>query len=214
MTTITIAQGPTLERVKTHSGQTIEVMGAAEKAFYRDQQKKYLSENSFTAATDLQDLDRLLFFELMNYRYTTWLASGKNYYNELLTPNEAIDLRRSMKDIAPLISTIKNDLGLTKSQRDKAQYESVGTYLMELKARAMEFGVNREKQLGKALCLINELFTIVSAYDRANEIERQKLGFESADEVLDWVRDTMRPEYDEVDAHFRKNQQKAWVRRI
>lgn len=212
MTTLT--QGPTLEKVRTHSGQVIEVMGVAEKSFYKDQQKKYLAENSFTAATDLQDLDRLLFFELMNYRYTTWLSSGKNYYNELLTPNEAVDLRRSMKDIAPLISTIKNDLGLTKSQRDKAQYESVGTYLTELKARAMEFGVHREKQLGKALCLINELFTIIGAFDRASEIERIKLGFENAEEILDWIRKTMRPEYDEVDEHFRKNQQKNWIRRL
>lgn len=203
-----------MERVRTHSGQFIEVMGAAEKAFYRDQQKKYTTENVFTAATDLQDLDRLLFFELLNYRYTTWLSSGKNYYNELLTPNEATDLRRSMKDIAPLISTIKNDLGLTKSQRDKAQYESVGTYLTELKARAKEHGINREKQLTKALCLIKELFTIVGAYDRSNEVERLKLGFENADEIVDWIRQTMKPEFDAIDAHFRLSAQKFWVRRL
>ncbi len=208
------SQGPRLWKVKTLSGQEIEVQGTSERDFYRGQQTKYQAENSFTATTDLQDLDRLIFMELMTYRNTCWLASGKNYYSEMLGPSEEADCRRAIKENAPLISNVKNDLGLTKAQRDKEQFESVGKYLVDLKARAREHGINRENQLQKAIVLMNQLFSVVGAFDRADETERGKLGLETSDDVLDWIRDVMRPEFDSVDAYFRANQQKFWVRKL
>lgn len=200
--------------VRTPSGQSIEVLGAAEESFYRTQAAKYTAEFAFTNASDLLDLDRLLFLELMVYRATNWLGSEKNYHGELVSPSEQTSLRRLLKENSGLISQIKNDLGMTKNQRDKAQYESVGTYLVQLRQRAREHGIKREKELKKALELIHDLFAIVGAYDRADEIERRKLGFESPEEILDWVRNVMRPEYDRIDEHFRTHQQKFWVREI
>lgn len=215
MTTATLSTtGPRLWKVKTLSGQEIEVQGAGERDFFRNQQAKYQAENSFTANSDVQDLDRLIFMELMTYRNTCWLASGKNYHGELLGPSEESDCRRAIKENAPLISNVKNDLGLTKAQRDKEQYESVGKYLVDLKARAREHGINRETQVQKAIVLMNQLFSIVGAFDRADEIERDKLGLQDADDVLDWVRDVMRPEFDKVDEYYRSHNQKFWVRKL
>ena len=195
------------------SGQEIEVQGNAERTFYTTQQAKYLAENKFTAVTDLQDLDRLVFMELLVYRATCFLGSGKNYYGEFLGPSDEADCRRVIKENAPLISNVKTDLGLTKAQRDKEQYESVGKYLVDLKARAREHGIHREAQVHKALSLINQLFSMVGAFDRSDQIEREKLGLDTADDVLDWVRDVMRPDFDAVDAAWRVNQ-RAWVRSI
>lgn len=205
--------GPVLTKVRTVSGHEIEVQGTAEAAYYRSQMSKYMSENKFTAVTDLADLDRLLFLELLIFRWTGWFASGKDY-DGLLSPQQEEAIRKNIKETAPLISNIKNDLGLTKSQRDKEAFESVGQYLVDLKARAKEHGVRREKQLTVAICLIKELFSLVGTFDRSNALERSKIGLESEADIVDWIRSHMKPTFDEVDDYFRQHQQKFWVRKI
>jgi hypothetical protein len=205
--------GPRGFTVKMLSGQEIIVQGTAERDFYNEQQKKYTTENTFSAVSDLQDLDRMLFMELLVYRATCWLASGKNYYKEILGPGEEADCRKVIKENSPLISTIKNDLGLTKAQREKDAFTSVGSYIVNLKARAREHGIHREKQVHKALSLINQLFSMVGAYDRSDEVERFKLGLEKPDDILDWVREVMRPEFDAIDTAWRQNQ-RAWLREL
>lgn len=213
MTAPTITSGPTLVKVRTVAGHDIEVQGNDEAKYYRAQMRKYQDENKFSAVTDLADLDRLLFFELMVYRWTGWLSSGKDY-DGYLAPSQEDQLRKNLKETAPLISAIKNDLGLTKSQRDKEQFESVGQYLVDLKARAKEHGVRREKQLTTAICLVKELFSLVGTFDRSNDLERSKIGLETEADIIAWVRDHMKPEFDKVDAHFRQSSQKFWVRTL
>jgi hypothetical protein len=197
--------------VTTPGGSTIEVLGQMEADFYNRSAKHYRDENEFTNASDVLDLDRLLFYELQVFRMSMWLARGTDYDGMDISPTE---LRRNLKEVSDQLSKVKTDLGLTKAAREKAQAESVGAYLVELKQRAKEFGVHREKQLGKGLELCKQLFSIVSAYDRADAVEREKLGFRDAEEVLAWIRETMKPEFDEVDDYFRTNHQKYWVRDI
>lgn len=206
-----LSQTASAQRVATPSGQHIEVRGDAERLFYEGQSRKYLVENRFTNASDLLDLDRLVFLELLIYRASVWLGRGQDYDGTLLGDRAEQDARRSLKENSALISTIKNDLGMTKSQRDKAQFENAGSYITQLKQRAKEFGVHREQQLDRALVMINQLFSIVGAFDRSNEFERKKIGFESEAEILDWVREVMRPEYEAVDKHFVQHTQRYWT---
>lgn len=198
--------------VTTPSGQTIEVLSDSERLFYEGQAARYQAENKFDNTSDLLDLDRLVFLELLVFRASSWLGRGTDYDGMTLTDRGEADCRRALKENSALITQVKNDLGLTKSQRDKAQFESVGTYIQQLKQRAKEFGVHREKQLAKGITLCQQLFSIVGAFDRADEVERAKIGFETEADVLDWIRTVMRPEFNEVDAHFRANQQKYWLR--
>ena len=58
---------------------------------------------------------------------------------------------------------------------------------------------------------MNELSSIVGTYDRANETERRKVGFESELEIVAWVRDKMIPKFRKIDEEFRKTQQRYWV---
>lgn len=197
--------------VTTPAGHKIKVLGDIEREFYEGKAKHYTDENEFTNASDLLDLDRLLFYELTIFRTTYWLAQGVDYDGYSIDP---VKLQRNLKETALQLSSVKNDLGLTKSARDKAQAEDVGTYLLELKQRAREFGIHREKQLGKGIELCKQLFSIVGAFDRADDVERAKMGFETEADVLAWIRETMKPEFDEVDDYFRANAQKYWVRRI
>jgi hypothetical protein len=208
-----VANPTSLIKVKTVSGFEIEVMGRSEAKYYRDQMTKYLAENKFSAVTDLADLDRLLFLELMIFRWTGWLSSGKDY-DGYLAPSQEDQVRKNIKEVGPQISTIKQDLGLTKSQRDKEAFESVGQYLVDLKARAKEHGVRREKQLTTAICLVKELFSLIGTYDRSNELERSKIGLETPEDILDWIRMHMKPEFDAVDEYFQQHQQKFWVRKV
>jgi hypothetical protein len=200
-----------LNRVATPSGQYIEVLGDAERDFYEGQRKAYMAQNLFTNTSDLLDLDRLVFLELLIYRATSWIGAGQDYEGLRLSDAGETAQRRSLKETSSLISVIKNDLGLTKSQRDKDAYSSVGTYITQLKQRAKEFGVHREKQVSTGITLCKQLFAILGAYDRSDEVERKKIGFENADEILEWIRTIMVAEFDAIDTTFIAGTQKYWT---
>ena len=201
-------------KVKNFAGQEIELLTSKERDLYVEAQKKYSSENVFTAASDFRALDRLILFEVQVFRWQWQLAAACDYDGVDLEAGDMTDLRKSIKDTEALISQLQNDLALTKSQRDKAQYgaESVGDYITKLKQRAKEHGVRRDKQLGRAMELLNEAFSIAGTYKRSNEAERRKFGFESAEDVVDWLLEVAQPMYDEIDAHYRQHNQRFWVR--
>jgi hypothetical protein len=196
--------------VETLHGQQIELRDPAEATFYLEAQSKYLSENSFTASSDKRALDRLIFLETLMHRYQRWLAMGMDY-DGILSGAQEETIRKAIRETVPMISQIQTDLGLTKAQREKDQHESVSAYLNDLKVRAKEHGVRRERQLTAALDLMNRLFTLVGAYGRSSESERKKLDLESAEDIVEWINDTMRPEYDAIDEYFRTHQQKFWI---
>lgn len=200
--------------VTTVTGQALELQTDKEQKYYEEARDKYLAENVFTAASDLRGLERLLLMETQMFRWQWQLAAGVNYDLDFLTPTQESALQKALKETAPMISQLQNDLGLTKAQRDKDQHESVQGYLNNLKVAAKAFGVMREKQLGKAIELTKELFNLVGAYQRSNEAERKKLGFESAEDILQWVSEVMKPQFDEVDEYFRENQQKFFLRKL
>lgn len=196
--------------VTTLAGEAIELQDVSEQRYYDQAQRKYRSENQFDQASDLRALDRLIFLETVMHRYQKHLASGRDY-DGILAPAQEEILRKSIREIGPMISSVQTDLGLTKNQREKDQHESVGSYITKLTQAAKVHGVRREKQLTKALDLMNQLFSMVGSYQRSSEAERSKLGLESADEILDWVQNFMRPEYDSVDNYFREHEQKFFI---
>lgn len=197
-------------KVKTLSGQELELQDPSERKFYNDAQKKYVTENRFDVASDMRSLDRLIFLETLMHRWTCWLGSGRDY-DGFLTPQQEEQVRKNIKETSPILSTLQNDLGLTKSQREKDQFESVGAYIQKLQIAAKAHGIRREKQLTRALDLMNEVLSMAGTYLRSTETERQKLGFESGDDILTWIDQHARAEYDEVDQYFRANDQKFWV---
>lgn len=201
-------------KVRSATGQEIELQHLREKRFFETARDKYVAENVFTAASDLRGLDRLLLFETQVLRWQWQLAAGIDYDLVELDVKEQAEIRRSIKETEALISQLQNDLSLTKAQRDKALTgDDVGQYLKNLQIRAKQFGVRRDAQIGKAIELLMETFSIAGSYQRSTEHERRKLGFETADDVLDWVMTVAKPQFDEIDAAFRKNQT-MWVRTL
>lgn len=197
-----------LRVVKQPTGSELKVQGRDEERFYNQQKKKYLDENRFDAISDLADLDALLMHELLDFRYSTQLASGKNYDGLFLNYAAEEQLRQNKLAEAKVIADIKRGLALNRASRDASQ-GSTADYIADLLRRAKEFGVNRDNQIMRAIVLANELRSIVETFDRSNDVERRVVGIETVDDIVQWVRETFIPGFDEVDAAFRQNQ-KLW----
>lgn len=198
------------QNVRMVSGKITQVQTVAEANSYNESRDAYLQQTKFTENTDLNDLDRLLVFELMMFRWQQWLFAGADYLGDMINDKQ---VSADLKSYSDQINKIKETMGLSKKAREEAQADgNFSQWIADLKERAKIFGVHREQQLGKALVLMNELFTIVGSYDRSDLEERRKLGFENETEILDWIRTVMRPEYDSIDDYFRSHEQRYWIR--
>jgi hypothetical protein len=197
--------------VTTPVGSESPVMNQDEADYYNGQCNAYMSQFLFTNVADLADLTRVLFYELLMHRLSQWAATGVDYDGITV---DAGQIRRAIKEYGDSLSKVKNDLGMTKSQRDKEKEQDTGAYLVRLKQRAREFGIHRENQLRKAMQLMNDLSYIVGSFDRSDQVERDKLGFSTEHDILEWIRETMLPEFIAVDDHFRKNQQRFWQQEL
>lgn len=197
--------------VTSVTGQKIQVLHAREKAFYEEARDRYAQDFAFSVHSDLRALDRLLLLETQMYRYQWQLAAGTDYDNVDLDAADQVALRRSVKDLGTQISELQNDLNLTLSKRSKDQ-ESAQTYIQTLLRAAKEHGVRREKEVSKSIELTKELFALAGAYARANEHERRKLGFDSADDIINWVLEYMKPEFDAIDEKYRAEHHRFYIR--
>lgn len=206
----TTTKSSKLPKVKLVSGESIEVLNPQEKRWFERTRDTYLEESRFTEATDLRDLDRLLVHELMVYRWTCWLSSGVDYDGHLADEG---DLQRNIKLYSAQVTELKMSMGMSKKARDQAADRgTLADYISNLKMRAKAFGLHREKQLVKALALMEELSTVVGTFLRSDEEERKKFGFEDEAEIVEWISTVMLPEYRELDEYFRKNEQRYWVK--
>jgi hypothetical protein len=196
--------------VQLVSGEKLQVQTKMEQRQFNNSKAKYKHETKFTEATDLQDLDRLLVAELMLFRWHQHLTAGFDYERN---PVDDERLRRNIKDQSETINRLKMSMGLNKAARNALLDQGNFADLWEdLRKKAKAFGIHRENQLRKALVLMNQLSANVGSFDRADAHERKKLGFETEADIVAWIRDTMLPEYRQVDEHFRANEQKMWRR--
>lgn len=180
-----------------------------EVVYVEERSKKYLKDNHFTNASDLATLDQVLMLELLVWRWANWVSQQTDYWGE---PVSEPAYAKAMKETSAELRQLKAALGIDKVTRDKQRGEdSVSAYLQNLRERAKEFGVTREKQLDKALELFNQLKAMLVLHDNCTLDEQKEMGCTDL-EVLDWIRTVCVPEYDEIDAHFRANKQRFWVR--
>lgn len=192
------------------SGEQLEVLTEVEQRWFTANKDAYLEQTRFTENTDLQDLDRLLGLELLSFRWNQHLAMERDYEQQ---PIDADVLRRSIKEQTASIIALKTSLGLdNKSRRAALNDGDFATWFADAKRRAKLFGIHREDQLRKALALANELSGIVGAFDRSDEEERKKLGFENEQAIVTWLRDVFIPEFHAIDEYFIEHEQKFWKR--
>lgn len=181
----------------------------SEVAYFNDRVKKYMKDNKFTNIADLQDLDRIIMWELFIWRYGIWMSLQRDYWGDAVDESK---LQKSQNEMSRELRLVKAKLGVDREARDKARGDdSFPAYLEKLLARANEFGYTREKQLDRALELFNALKAIVMLYRNCNEKERKDLHVETED-VMRWIVEECIPRYDEIDAYFREHSQRTWIR--
>lgn len=192
------------------SGAPFTVLGETEAVYLERLADAYQEQFEFTNISDLAELDRLLAMELLSHRYTIWLAKGVDYDNEPVP----VSLSTRLKDQSIEIRQIKKQLGIDKISRDRARGEgSTAQYLANVRQRAGVFGIFRNEQAARSIELINELIGMVQFNKQANEKELRKFGL-TDEGIKDWIWDTLRPEYEELDAAFREREQKMWIREM
>lgn len=203
--------GPTaLVDVVLPSGASFPVH-AQEVEYLTQLAARYLAENHFANVSDFQDVDRMLLMELMCFRWGTWISQGYDYD---LGPVDLDELQKAIRTHSGEVRMVKKQLEIDTVSRNRSRGEdSVSGYLSNLLARAKEFGVMRETQLARALNLFQEMKALLTLHLNCDAVERAEMHMELED-VLAWITDVAIPEFDAVDAHFRRHQQRLWVRSL
>ncbi len=173
--------------------------------------QRYLDQFKFENVSDLQDLDRVLVGELLCYRWGSWLTREADYDGRSI--DEISDkLKKQKIDQEKETRILKEKMGLNRAHRQDSEQQSVADYLETLLRRAKEFGVHRDEQIAKAINLLHELFTMVGLNRRGDEEERAHLKVEP-EEILEWIWEVAKPEFDKIDDAFRKNQ-RLWIKDV
>lgn len=207
---LTTRQNYPPRKVITPTGGEIEVQGDAEERRYKESLTEYTQGVTFTERSDLEDLERILFMELMNYRWQRWLLSGKDYDGNLVDAREG-DLRRWINDYNTAITKIKESLKLDRKGREGDQAMTFNARWQRLAEHAQRMGVHRVKQLDRALEIMQGYSGAVRTFDRSDQEERNKLGIPDEKALVQMWRDSM-PDFDAIDEYFRTHDQAYWVR--
>lgn len=195
--------------VKAPSGTSFTVISNAEADNFRLLVERYTSDNHFTNVSDLQDLDRVLYLETFIYRYSLWVSVGHDYFGD---PVSEPDLNKQIKEMSTEVRQLKKSLSLDKESRDKDKGQNTADYIAKLAQRAHEFGVMRNEQAAKAIELFHELKSLVELHENCTEDERREQGIKM-EQLYEWIRDAAIPEFERIDAEFRKKQT-YWIRDV
>lgn len=199
--------GVTLFTVRTPSGSDLHLQTQEEADWYVGRRDRYQVDNLFPNISDLQDLDRLLMLEVLTYRWGLWMAQGFDYVYSRVDEGQ---LKNNIREYSVETRLLKQSLGIDKSTRDKEKGESLSDYTASLLNRAKQFGYHRNEQYELAVTKFYELRSMVMTFDRCDEEERNLLDL-SQDSILEWVREHVIKEWDEMAEAFRK-EQSMWVR--
>lgn len=193
------------------SGAEFLVLTSDEVNYVKDRVSRYLTDNRFSNVSDLQDIDRMVMFELFVHRWSLWISKGVDYFNDEINERQLSD---RVKDFSSEIRQLKKNLGVDKVARDKVRGDdSVSAYLQQLRSRAQEFGVMRNEQFNTVLELFHELKAKIEYHDNCDEVERLE-GQITQDHIFEWIRDTAIPKFQAIDDEFRENVQKMWIRKM
>lgn len=191
------------------SGTSHPVLNHYEAEYLTERVARYHEDNALTNISDLQDLDRMLAMELFVHRWSIWVSQRSDYDGRAI--DEAF-YQRQVNAYSTELRQLKKLLGLDKPARDRTKGEgSVAHYWSQLGVRAKAFGVMRNRQLDRALILTNQLIGLVTFHKNATEAEREEFHV-TAEDIVEWIDSVYRPEYSEIDEHFRHHEQTFWVR--
>lgn len=194
-------------KVKTPSGTYVHLLSNTEANYYKTVVEDYTKNFNPSGFSDLDALGRIALQHVITNRYQTAIGRGQTIQGDPLPPALEKEYRQGIKESESLAKLMREESGFVRSVES---VDSPANWIKGLMVKAKHFGVMREKQLIRALVMFNELRSNIEAYDRSNAKEREHLGFESAEDILEWIREQI-PEYEAIDKHFTENEQRYWT---
>lgn len=195
--------------VQAPSGHTHRVLNALEEDYYNQTAQKYLGDYKFENVSDLQELDKILVGETLCHRWATWLSTESDYDGNRI---DLTEIRKSRAEQQKEILDIKKNLGMDKVTRDKDKGQQTATYLEDLRHRAEEFGIMRNKQAVAAITMWQELVSIVQFHKNLRDDERKEEHV-TEKEIINWIESKI-PEFEEIDREFQLGSQRYWVQQM
>lgn len=214
-----IGDGAPMIDVFLPSGGTHEIY-EVEKDDFERRHTAYLKDNAFDNVSDYNDLDRLLIFEQLVYRWGKWLSTGVNFNGE---PVRERDLQDQMVKVSKEITAIKEKLVIDKSSRNKEKgMDDVGDWIENLLFRAKRFGFKRNEEFAEIMEIFNELRGIIFLYHNSDETERKEYQFKigggknaivgvntklglTPEHIIEWYETEAQVRIDEIDRKFRQD---------
>lgn len=189
------------------AGGAFTVMTQGEDKSFKDLCSRYTSDNLFQNVSDLQDLERIIYMEVLSLRYAKWISTESDYYGD---PVDAKALASMIKDFSMELRQLKKAVGIDKPTRQREAGETLADYIEHLQKRAAAYGIRRQNQLTAALTLFNELTAKMTLHDNCTDSERKEQSSRPED-IMAWIRDEAIPEYREIDTYFVDHEQKNWI---
>jgi hypothetical protein len=196
--------------VKLPSGTVFPALTQEEATDLKARAKEYMQVFHFTNVSDLANLDLVLQLETVCNRWMIFLSLGEDYAGDPI-PNPGA-LSRDLKGLSEELRHLKAGLKLDKKTRDNDESTDVAAQWMQLRIRAKEFGVMRDKQTAKAVELANHLIGLYELWERCDEQER-KINKANPDDIMAWIKNEFIPQFKVIDQHFRLNQ-KVWIQAV
>lgn len=194
--------------VELPSGATYYVLTDEEARYLQERITQYLEHNHFVNISDMQDIDKMITFELLIHRWTMWLSKGKDYFDEAINVKQYSDMTQ---DYSREVRQLKKALGVDKSTRDRTRGDdSISALWSNLQRRAREFGYMRNKQYEQVIVSFQRLKALMIFHQRCDEVERKENACEMED-VFEVLKEEIK-KFDEIDEKFRFEQQALWIR--
>jgi hypothetical protein len=194
--------------VRLPSGATYYVITNEEHDYLVDRISRYLNDNHFVNVSDVQDIDKMIVFELLIHRWSSWMSRGRDYFDEDINVKQYSDMA---KEYSVEVRQLKKALGVDKNSRDRTRGDdSIASLWANLQRRAAEFGYKRNEELVQTITSFQRLKAMVTFHDNCDALERKENACEIED-VLEVLRDEIK-KFDAIDENFKFQQQTLWIR--
>lgn len=195
--------------VQLPSGAMFRVLTQDEADYLKERVQRYTSDNHFVNVSDLQDIDRMVTFELFVHRWSLWLSKGMDYYGEEINAKQLAD---TIASYSTEVRLLKKNLAIDKPARDRSRGDdSVHAYLDALRQRALEFGYHRNAQAAHVMEAFQRLSALLTYHDNCTPDERLEFSVTQED-IFQVIRDEVAG-WNALDKDFRENKQTYWIRK-
>lgn len=191
------------------SNATFRVLTTSEAQYVTERVERYQADNKFVNISDLQDVDKMILYEMFLWRWSMWQSMNEDYWGNDIQPKTLAD---QISNLSGELRQLKRMLGIDKVARDRVRGDdSIPVYLDQLAFRAEQFGIMRDEQHAQVITSFQRISGLLTYHDKCTDDERLEFHCTAAD-LIEVLRAEI-TKFEAIDEKFRHTQQKMWIRR-